>query len=88
MEAFTIEFTMNCYSESLEVYDGLQQVVPKRLAKLCGNLTHNLPTIKSHSNQMAVSLRMQSFLVYLTSTHKSEYKATVLFSYGKIITNI
>lgn len=50
----------SCYFDNIAVYEGEFVKQDKRIALVCGNLTDNLPTIKSESNSMVVNFNSDS----------------------------
>ncbi|XP_017881696.1 cubilin [Ceratina calcarata] len=63
-ELFEMEYTHQCYFDKVLVYEGLVAEDSKKLATLCGNLTRNLPIIKSRSNSMLVRFEADEYGEY------------------------
>ncbi|XP_063985313.1 cubilin homolog [Diachasmimorpha longicaudata] len=56
-KTFELEFSIRCFHDKVEVYEGRGMNITKLLSTYCGNLTANLPVIKSVGNIMTVNFR-------------------------------
>ncbi|XP_076628821.1 cubilin [Colletes latitarsis] len=72
-ESFVLELVHSCVFDNVEIYDGEEINEDKRLGKLCGNLTENLPVFKSTNNTMVVQFYADR------SRHYGGFTAEVLF---------
>ncbi|XP_033326417.2 cubilin [Megalopta genalis] len=53
-EKFILEHSHSCFYDRIDIYDGTKEDDDNKLARLCGDLTHNLPIIASTNNTMFV----------------------------------
>ncbi|XP_076655704.1 cubilin [Halictus rubicundus] len=72
-DKFVLEYTQSCMYDWVDIYDSLVMDSEKKLSRLCGNLTTNLPTIRSTSSFMVVDFNADSNREY------DGFKAKVLF---------
>ncbi|KAF5295928.1 hypothetical protein FQR65_LT10359 [Abscondita terminalis] len=73
---FELEHNDMCNFDFVEAFDGLNMNETSRLATLCGNLSSNLPLIKSTTNSMTVNFKSDG------SNNFRGFKAVVYFNYG------
>lgn len=52
--AKTLALFCSCIFDNLQIYNGSEALDENKIAVLCGNLTENLPVIKSNSNSMVL----------------------------------
>ncbi|KAK5640278.1 hypothetical protein RI129_011089 [Pyrocoelia pectoralis] len=73
---FDLEYNAECAFDNVEIFEGITTNISSRLAVLCGNLTGDLPVIKSTTNKMVVHFVSDS------SNHFGGFSAVVYFNYG------
>uniref|UniRef100_A0A1Y1LNZ2 Cubilin n=1 Tax=Photinus pyralis TaxID=7054 RepID=A0A1Y1LNZ2_PHOPY len=73
---FDLEHNQECSFDFLEVFDGSAANESSRLALLCGNLTAQLPVIKSVGSKVVVHFKTDF------SNNYGGFKAVVYFNYG------
>lgn len=76
-QEFSFIFRRSCYFDNVEIFEGLQITRSKRIANLCGDLSKNLPVIKTESNSAIMSLKTDR-----TQNHGG-LKAEIYFVDGK-----
>ncbi|XP_078037937.1 cubilin [Augochlora pura] len=59
-EKFILEYSQSCFYDNLDIYDGTVEDEEKKLARLCGNLTDNLPIIGAANNTMYLRFHADS----------------------------
>ncbi|KAF4527381.1 hypothetical protein B566_EDAN015950 [Ephemera danica] len=55
-ESFELESSYQCVSTYIETFEGRVVNASRSLGRICGNLTNDVPVIKSTSNQMVLTL--------------------------------
>lgn len=73
-EHFDLERVQGCYLDYVDIFEGYAVDDTKRKAKLCGNLTHNAPTININSNKAIVKFTTDA------SIQEKGFAALILFT--------
>ncbi|XP_076296135.1 cubilin [Lasioglossum baleicum] len=84
-EKFVLEYSPSCYYDWVDIYDGPTMDSETKLARLCGNLTAELSTIRSKNNSMVVHFNSDTNREYEGFEAKVQFVKSVEAGCGGVL---